>query len=393
MRDQTYQQRGAPAAVVTNASTARSTMSENETATQLVRIWQELLGVEAITLDQNYFDLGGDSSLAVRLFVRIEAVFHVKLPLATLYEAPTIEELARVIRSAASPSSQSKPFWSSLVPFSTEGTRQPLFLMHSHGGNVLEYRALVQRLGKERPLYGLQARGLDGNLLPESRIEEMASHYLREMRSVQPHGPYYLGGFCFGGFLALEAAQQLRAQNEDVPLVIMINAATKSFHYPPSTGRARRILYSMSDRFGLEFDNLSRKPSGMMFTHLLARGRRLRDVVQSRAEMLFDKLHRNRDVRNHSMIYHLERLAMLNDHAWEIYDPKQYEGNVLLLYAGRQPVGIPRDPKLGWNGLLTGEFQTQEVPGFRQNMLDEPSVEALAVAIMHAIHHCEAKET
>ena len=128
------------------------------TAGQLARIWQELLGVDSIAPDQNYFDLGGDSSVAVHLFAQIEREFKVKLPLATLFEAPTIEELSRVLRRQA-PSSG----WSPLVAIQPEGSRPPLFCMHGAGGNILVYRDLARRLGSNQPFYGLQAPGLDGS--------------------------------------------------------------------------------------------------------------------------------------------------------------------------------------------------------------------------------------
>src|ERR1700683_3827559 len=128
--------------------------SEDDTTRQLTRIWQEVLGVGSIGLDQNYFDLGGDSSLAVHLFAQIERVFNVKLPLATLFEAPTIEELAKILRLEASPSG-----WSPLVAIQPAGSRPIFFCMHGAGGNILIYRDLARRLGTDQPFYGLQALG------------------------------------------------------------------------------------------------------------------------------------------------------------------------------------------------------------------------------------------
>lgn len=135
-------------------------------AARLLRIWQETLGVDTISADQNFFDLGGDSSLAVRVFAEIEKVFGVKLPLATLYDAPTPAELARVISGEVAGAG-----WSPLVAVQPSGSRPPLFCMHGAGGTVLMYRELSQRLGEDQPFYGLQAQGLDGTCPPLTTIE------------------------------------------------------------------------------------------------------------------------------------------------------------------------------------------------------------------------------
>src|ERR1700728_123404 len=132
---------------VSDSAIAHPEVPTDETTRKLTRMWQELLGIDAIAPNENYFDLGGDSSLAVHLFVQIERAFNVKLPLATLFDAPTIEAPAQVLRSGPSPSG-----WSPLVPIRTTGSRPPFFPMHGAGGNVLIYRELALRLGADQPL-------------------------------------------------------------------------------------------------------------------------------------------------------------------------------------------------------------------------------------------------
>src|SRR5580698_8234392 len=199
-------------------STTQTPVAPDDIELQLTRIWQDLLGIEPITPDQNYFDLGGDSSLAVHLFVQIEKVFNVKLPIFTLFEAPTIAELAAVLRRDAAPDG-----WSPLVAIQPIGSRPPFFCMHGAGGNVLIYRELSKLLGDDQPFYGLQAQGLDGNAPPLTKIEDMAALYVKEIRRVQPRGPYFLGGYCLGGTIAYEVAQQLRAQGQEVALLALLD--------------------------------------------------------------------------------------------------------------------------------------------------------------------------
>src|SRR5262245_39652927 len=181
-------------------------------------IWQQILGLESIEPGSNYFDLGGDSSLAVQMFARIEEVFGVKLPLATLYDAPTVEELAGILRGETESSG-----WSPLVSIQPKGTRPPFFCFHGAGGTVLTYRELSQHLGDDQPFFGLQSPGLDGSCAPLTSIKEMAALYVKEIRRKQPHGPYFLGGYCMGGTVAYETAQQIQAQGERVALLAMFD--------------------------------------------------------------------------------------------------------------------------------------------------------------------------
>ena len=218
----------APSATAGMQAYSTSQNGSHETTEQLARIWQEILGVDSIGPDQNYFDLGGDSSLAVQMFAQIEKIFKIKLPLATLYEAPTIEELAKILRGEAAASG-----WSSLVAIQQAGSRPPFFCMHGAGGTVLMYRDLSRYLGDDQPFYGLQSQGLDGSCPPLTKVEEMAALYVKEIRRVQSHGPYFLGGYCMGGTVAFEVAQQLRAEGEPVALLALFD--TMNWHKIPLT--------------------------------------------------------------------------------------------------------------------------------------------------------------
>ncbi len=367
------------------------TRPETDTEKTLAKIWREALRLEAVGIHDDFFALGGQSLSAVTVITKIEQELRTRLPLASLIEAPTIHQLARLVSGQ-----QSKTNWSPLVTLERSGTKPPIFLFHSHGGNVLEYYPLARRLGRDkygsRPVYALQSRGLDGSKIEEPTIEEMAAYYRKEITAVQAHGPYYLGGFCLGGMVALEAAQQLQRNGEPVDLVFMINTPTAKYvHYPPETSVARRLYYQWRYRLALEWSNLASHSMGRMATHAGARAKRVREVCQVRAEMLWDELvsRGNRPAPHHSLTYHLENLARAYDRAWDAYQPKPYEGRVLQICASRQPLGIQPDPSLGWSKLLTGEFTIHNIPGFRQNLLDEPAVDSLAAAIQQALDECE----
>ena len=185
---------------------------------QLAAVWEKILGIESIGIRDNFFDLGGHSLLAVRLLAQVEKVSGKKLPLVTLFQAPTVEQLAKILRQE-----EWKAPWSSLVAIQPLGSKLPFFCVHAAAGNVFFYSDLARHLGPDQPFYGLQAQGLDGDQEPCTRVEEMASHYIKEICTVQPEGPYLLGGLSFGGIMAYEMAQQLQAQGQKVGLLVLFD--------------------------------------------------------------------------------------------------------------------------------------------------------------------------
>ncbi|MDB5771574.1 MAG: amino acid adenylation domain protein [Burkholderia sp.] len=185
---------------------------------QLVEIWEEVLEVAPIGVHDDFFDLGGDSLLAVTLVVQIERKFRKSLPVATLFRNPTIEKLAHGLHDSAAAA------WSALVPLRAMGTRTPFFCVAGGAGNALCFNQLARKLPPDRAFYGLQAVGLDGHSAPLSRVEDMAAEHIKEIREVQAHGPYLLGGHCFGAWIAFEMAHQLQQQGEEIGLVVVIDA-------------------------------------------------------------------------------------------------------------------------------------------------------------------------
>src|SRR5207249_310684 len=163
-------------------------VARDDVELRLAEIWKKLLGVERIGVRDDFFDLGGHSLLAIRMSAEIEDRFGVRMPLATLVEAPTLERLADGLRNHEGPAPR-RP----LVAIQPGGSRPPLFCVHGHSGEVLFYRDLSRRLGPDQPFFALQAQGLTGK--PAHRtIEAMAADYLQEIRSLQPRRPYRIGG-------------------------------------------------------------------------------------------------------------------------------------------------------------------------------------------------------
>lgn len=193
----------------------------------LIDMWARVLGHDTVGVHDDFFELGGYSLLATRLFAMIEERTGSQLPISVLFEHPTIRSLAGAIRDEGW-----TPSWSSLVPIQPSGSRQPFFYVSAFLMSVLELAPLGAELGDDQPLYGLQPLGLDGTVEPHSRIEDMAAHYIREMKSVQPEGPYALGGHCAGSWVAFEMARQLEADGEELSALVLVDQG------PPGLQRA-----------------------------------------------------------------------------------------------------------------------------------------------------------
>ena len=184
---------------------------------RLTELWADLLRLETVGVRDNYFDLGGTSLLAVDLFARVENLFGITLPLTTLVEAPTIAELTRLM--------EGNHARDSLVPIRTGGNKPAVFLVHDGDGETMLYRNLALRLDPDHPIYGLQPHSHSKHPILHTRIEEMAAYHVDKMRTVQPRGPYFIGGMCAGGVIAYEIARRLQSQGETVGMVALIDAA------------------------------------------------------------------------------------------------------------------------------------------------------------------------
>ncbi len=353
----------------------------NPTEESLARIWGETLKIEKVGIRDSFFDLGGQSLLAVSLFARIEREFGKKLPLATLFKSPTIEQLAAALNNG----SHDSPQWASLVPIQSEGTEPPLFLVHGAGGNVLLYRWLAQHLAPDYPLYGLQSRGLDGKGTPLTTIEEMAVEYLREIRAVQPKGPYYLGGYCLGGTVAYEMAQILHREGEEVPLVAMLD--TYNFSRALKASFATFLLQKLRFHLG----NFVRLRPGQMLKYIVEKVRVARDGEL--ANLLTSMPGSTTEpgvARAESGIE--ASVQAINDHAADTYLPKPYAGRLTLIKPHVNYKFYP-DPNMGWSDLALGGLDIVELRLNPHAMLVEPYVQQLAAELKVRLDRLQLEPT
>jgi len=215
--------RALPAPQVDRSTSAGAFVPPRDTVEQAVlRHWEAVLKINPISVRDNFFEIGGHSLLAVNLIARLEQEFGQRLPLATLFRRPTIEQLAQQIREQAP--AAPNPL---VVPVQPNGDGRPFFCVAGGGGSVMYYYPLAMHMGQGRPFLGLQAVGLDGDCPPLDSVEALAAVQLEAIRAVQPQGPYLLGGHCFGGSVAFEIAQRLRRDGEEVALLVLIDVPSR----------------------------------------------------------------------------------------------------------------------------------------------------------------------
>ncbi|NLG49316.1 MAG: amino acid adenylation domain-containing protein, partial [Chloroflexi bacterium] len=324
---------------------------------QLARIWEELLGVAPVGVTDNFFDLGGHSLLAVRLMAQVEERLGKKLPLLALFQGATVEQLANYLREQEYP--RAIP---SLVPLKPEGSRPPLFFIHPSGGSVHWYFDLARHLDREQPFYGLQAQGLEADRPLLNRIEDMAAHYVGEMRSVQPAGPYYVGSWSMGVVIALEMAQQLVAQGEQVALLAMLDQGP-DIPGPELHDEAEYLQAFFGKQVSLSLDVLRQMTPDDQVAYVLEK---LREAKWVSPDITL------------SQFRHFVYLLKSHAQAWRQYEPKVYPGRITVFRTKHQPPECSQEPDLGWGRLAAGGVDIEQVRGDHNSMLHPPHVRSFA---------------
>jgi amino acid adenylation domain-containing protein len=334
----------------------------DELEANLVKIWEKVLGLKTVGIRDNFFEIGGQSLLAARLFAQIENRFGRIVPLATLFQAPTIEQLAEGLRAGGS-----EKKWPSLVAIQPQGPRPPLFCVHPAGANVLVFRPLARHLGTSQPLYALQAQGLDGHTRPFDRVQDMASHYVKEVRALQPEGPYFLLGASFGGLVIFEMAHELLKQGQSVALLAMLNTNCP--------------VYSMTKRLQCHIGHFKeRGPMAYLQAVAPAMMKRIGMTAQFAGTAAVDDPWL-REIRESwpDQDDPLMRTVLRIVEAERYYVPseKRYPGKITLFWA-RDAARDLEDNRLGWRNLAASGFEVHEVPGNHTTMREEPYAAVLA---------------
>jgi len=349
---------------------------------QLANIWESLLQLERVGVKDNFFELGGHSLPAVKLLAQINQSLGRNLPLVSVFQAPTVELMAQLLRQQG---------WTSpgesLVVVQPNGAKPPFFCVHGFAS----YTRLAVHLGQDQPVYGL-VQGLDGNRF-YTRVEELAAHYLRDVKTICSKGPYLLGGHSFGGLVAFEMAQQLRKAGEEVALLALFDPDV-DLQLSSQVGNSKPQGQSSSERFGSRIlrhlrhlQELPRETRaayvrerfGMILTLLGRNGRRLKCEMYLRLRRPMPPALRT--------LYIGEFLfGDLYPAASRAYRPKPYDGRAVLIHTGRRD---KFDPEAIWRELIPYGLTSYLVPGTHLDILHEPLIAVLTGHLRDCIDNAQ----
>jgi amino acid adenylation domain-containing protein/FkbH-like protein len=372
-------------AVIRSGNRASYSPPGSELEIQLCEIWQKLLHIDRVGITDNFFEIGGHSLLAVRLFAEINRVTGKKLPLVTIFQSPTIEGLARHLGQGHAELCRSL-----VVPLQPEGSKPPLFLVHGAGGDILwGYANLSAHMPDDQPIYGIKSSGQAGRE-EFTRIEDMAACYVNELRAFQPHGPYYLGGYCFGGNVAYEMARQLRAGGENVAFVALLDSAPANAGYEklrwwaPSYGArfARNLYYWLAD-FAQQ---TSRERREFVIRKLRVLSRKLARRSNGRTVDLEAVIDVSHFPENELRLWGIHLQALIE----HVQQP--YPDEILLLRTRGQPLLCSLESDFCWRKLAQGGVQVTVIPGSHENVFMEPNVRTLAKELSFALAQAQRRE-
>ncbi len=364
----------------------------NQLEMQLVQIWSQILKVDKVGVQDNFFDLGGHSLLAPYLMAQIKQQFGKDVSLTSLFQNPTIEQLATIVQIDLDYSNSS-----CLIPIQPNGSKLPFFCIPGAGGEPFYLYHLGRYLGADQPLYSFQANNLDGELDTAARIKDMASHYIQAIQAVQPRGPYFLGGHSLGSIVAFEMATQLLDQGHIVALVVMIDMSA-----PTSKDKQARIEridwdharwlielikaveVSLSTNIDISYDTLQSLPVEEQLKHVLQHLKMV-NMLPPNAEIT--------QMKNMVQALKANSLSLIN------YVPEQiYPGRITLLRASETPPErlaskfseISQDSTWGWSEYSCESVDIHFVPGNHITMMAEPHVQVLAEQLKVCIEQAQA---
>jgi aspartate racemase len=325
----------------------------DEFEAKMAKLWAQVLGRPTVGIRDDFFDLGGHSLLALRLTGRIEREFDKKLTITALLQAPTVEQLVRLLR-------QETTSWSPLVTLQPSGVKPPFFFVHGLGGTVMRFHELARHMAPDQPFLTFQAQGMDGNLPVLDNVDDMATLYLAHLRAAQLEGPYYLGGYSYGGLVALEMARRLLADGQEVALLALVDT-----YISQSNSSLVNRFFSLTTEQKLAY--------------LKKRATRYRRGIKRRIDALsFPPA--VKAVRNAGAA------AELN------YQPTVYPGLIVLFRASEKALRGLEDKSYGWQKYAAGGLEVHEIDGDHGNVLNEPHVRQLAAALRARLEQAQAEQ-
>ncbi|GAB2588097.1 non-ribosomal peptide synthetase [Spirosoma areae] len=339
----------------------------------IMTIWHDVLNVKTIGIDDDFFELGGHSMIAVQMMTRLEKETGRRLPVSTLLTYPTIRQLAQLLQADKQPAS-----WKSLVPIKPEGNKVPIYIIHGIGLNLLNFSSLVSNMDSEQPIYGLQAKGLDGLDEPLDNMEDIAAFYLTEVLEQNPAGPYAIAGYSFGGYVALEMARQLKAMGKEVKMLAMFdtNAQESEEHQTLLPWLGRKILRQFPKLIWFTRSFLERPVPTIRYQQT---------YVERHIDRLLKAVGLRHEVQPEGGLDLLNRIIEKHEIAFHNYKMKPYDGIVDLFKAQVRLYFVDDSKYLGWKKYALKGVRIHSVPGDHQLMLLPPNDRKFAQTLQQAL--------
>lgn len=287
-----------------------------------------------------------------------------RIPLTALFEGPTVEKLASLV-------DKDDHKWDSFVSIKATGSKTPIYLIHGVGLNVLIFSPLAKYLDPEQPIYGIQAKGLNGIDKLFNRMEDIAAHYIEEILAQNPHGPYAIGGYSFGGLIAFEMSKQLKAMGKEVILTCMLDScAYESFHHQPLLKRIALKSHELFMRTVWALIFMTQEPKIVIMNKI--------KYAQILLGQLFEKLSIKKTTPRDKYTEYSKRATQMYNAAFRNYKLTPYDGRVDVFRSKRQTYYMPDFKYLGWKPYAKQGVVVHEVPGYHLDMFKYPNVEGFA---------------
>ncbi len=347
----------------------------NETERRLLTIWQSVLGLETISVEANFFELGGNSLMILRLIARVNTAFQSLLPIPIIYTAPTIEKMAGVLGRK-----EIKDFVLALQP---NGSRPPLFMIQSYH----LYRTLPATLGGDQPFYGVRELELEDRTFPYL-LDDLIRKYVQNIREIQPHGPYYLSGFCFFALLAFAVAGELESQGEEVAFLGLIDANCPYYwrsQAPKSSAWARfKVVMSYHWRQIRKASPLAGVAYAIRFA-----AKKIWNRILSFSLWIRNGAYGYFMTKHLPLPKFMMNKAMVTRVAVRMHTPKKIRADIYLFPAADQPYPDDFDATLGWSEMTAGQVKTIWLPGSHEDMFLESNMDVMAQKLGQAMNEVE----
>lgn len=346
----------------------------------VARIWAEHLGLDSVGVYDDFFELGGHSMMAIQVLNQLEKETGKRLPLASLFEHSTVEAMTLMLEMDAKSIT-----WDSLVAIKPHGNKMPLYIVHGAGLNVLFFNTLAKNMDPDQPVYGLQAKGLNGIDEPLEKIEDMASYYISEIVKHNPKGPYAIAGFSFGGIIAFEMAKQFKAMGKEVKMLAMFDTyAYQSNRYDSTLKKIFNKTRYLSKQLLYTFTLFSEDPKRTIEYKT--------EAIKRRFIQFYWKLKYGQDQNQAGFFGYANNIDVKNVEAWEKYVFTPYNGSIELFRAKKRTFYMDDFEYLGWKPFALKGIRIHEIPGEHNYIFAPPNDKEFAEILQKCLDESSLKK-